>query len=130
MEIAKIAAVGIVAAVMAITLKKTNPEISLQVSIAAGIVILMMSVGHLREAVRFVREFTGQIDGSAEALTVVLKTVGIAYVCEFAVQALKDCGEGSIASKVELGGKLVMVAMTLPLLTEFVSIVLKLAEEI
>ena len=47
MEIAKIAAVGIVAAVLAITLKKTNPEISLQVSLAAGIVILLMSVEYL-----------------------------------------------------------------------------------
>jgi len=130
MEIAKFAAVGIVAAVLAITLKKTNPEISLQVSITAGIVILLMSVEYLREAVRFVREFTDRMSGSADALKIVLKAVGIAYICEFAVQALKDCGESSIASKVELGGKLVMVAMTLPLFTEFISMVLRLAEEI
>jgi len=82
------------------------------------------------EAVRFVREFTDRMSGSADALKIVLKAVGIAYICEFAVQALKDCGESSIASKVELGGKLVMVAMTLPLFTEFISMVLRLAEEI
>ena len=70
MEIAKIAAVGIVAAVLAITLRKTNPEISLQVSLAAGVVILLMSVEYLREAVRFVhyrrrdgRRYTGHIVG-------------------------------------------------------------------
>ena len=130
MEIAKIAAVGIVAAVLAITLRKTNPEISLQVSLAAGIVILLMSAEYLREAVRFVRSFAESLGGSFDALMLVMKVVGIAYICEFAVQALRDCGEGSIASKVELGGKLVMVAMTLPLFTEFIALVLKLAEEI
>ncbi len=130
MEIAKIAAVGIAAAALAITLRKTNPEISLLVSLASGIVILMMSAEHLREAVRFVREFAENLGGSFDALMLVMKVVGIAYICEFAAQALKDCGESSIASKVELGGKLVMVAMTLPLFTEFIMLVLKLAEEI
>lgn len=130
MEIARIAAVGIVAAVLAITLRRTNPEISLQVSLAAGIVILILSAEYLRDAVRFVREFAENLGGSFDALMLVLKVVGIAYICEFAVQALKDCGEGSIASKVELGGKLIMVAMTLPLFTEFIALVLKLAEEI
>ena len=130
MEIAKIAAVGIVAAVLAITLKKTNPEISLQVSLAAGIVILLMSVKQLREAVKFVREFSERFRGSLEVLTVVMKIVGIAYICEFAAQALRDCGEGSIAAKIELGGKLVMMTMTLPLFAEFITLVMRLAEEI
>lgn len=130
MEIIRIAAVGIVAAVLAITVKKTNPEIGLQVGLAAGAVILIMSVRYLKAAAEYVRIFAEELSVGTEMIVSVMKIIGIAYICEFAVQALKDCGEGAIASKVELGGKLVMTVMTLPMFAEFIGTVLRLAEEL
>lgn len=119
-----------VAAVLAITVKKTNPEISMQVSIAAGIVILLMSMDYLRETVGFIQNFAESLGGGYNSVILVLKVIGIAYICEFAVQALKDAGENSIASKVELSGKLIMIVLTMPLFTQFVKMVLQLAEEL
>ena len=130
MEILRFAAVGIVAAVLAITVKKTNPEISMQVSLAAGIVILLMALDYLREAVEQIRLFSEKLGSGYESVQVVLKVIGIAYICEFAVQALKDAGEHAIGSKVELGGKLIMILLTMPLFTRFVGMVLQLAEEL
>jgi len=130
MEMVRFAAVGIVAAVLAITVKKTNPEISLQVSLAAGIVILLMSLEYLRETVGFIRDFAESMGSGYESVQLVLKVIGIAYLCEFAVQALKDAGENAIGMKVELGGKLLMILLTMPLFTRFVSLVMQLAEEL
>jgi stage III sporulation protein AD len=47
-------------------------------------------------------------------LSIALKIIGIAYVCEFGVQVCKDAGENSIASKVELGGKVLIAVMAVP----------------
>ena len=41
MEIVKIAGIGLVGAVLAILLKKQTPEISLQLSLATGLVITL-----------------------------------------------------------------------------------------
>ena len=128
MEVLRIAAVGIVAGVLAIAVKKTNPEISIQVGMAAGIVILLMSLEYLRDAVDFLRDFSEKTGSGYEAVRLVLKVIGIAYICEFAVQALKDAGENAIGAKVELGGKLIMVVLTLPLFSEFAGMVMQLAE--
>lgn len=126
MDIVKIAAVGLVSGLLAVLIKKTNPELAVQVSIGAGILIFLMVIDQLTYAVDFLRNFSEQYEGVYEGVKVVLKITGIAYVCEFAVQILKDAGENATASKVELGGKIIIMVITLPLLGNFVEIILSL----
>jgi len=57
-------------------------------------------------------------------LTTVLKVIGIAYIAEFGSQICKDSGEGAIASKIELGGKVLMMVLALPILTALLEAVL------
>lgn len=128
MEIAKIAAVGLMACVLAVTLKKTKPEIAVQISIAAGIIILLMILDYLREAVNFIKEFADSMRGMYEGTVLVLKVIGIAYIGEFASDALNDAGESAIAKKVDLAGKVIITVMTLPLFKQFAQVVLSLAE--
>lgn len=122
----KIAAVGLVAGLLAIIIKKNNPELSVQISIAAGIMIFLMVADQLVYAVDFLRNFSEQYEGVYEGVKVVLKITGIAYVCEFAVQILRDAGENATASKIELGGKVMIMVVTLPLLGNFLDIILSL----
>jgi len=126
MEVLKIAAIGILAGILALTVKKSHPELAIQVSIAAGILIFLMLAQYLAQAVDFIKEFALQYTGIYQGITIVLKIVGIAYICEFAVQLLRDVGENSVASKVELGGKLIILVMTLPMLSQFATLVLSL----
>jgi len=130
MGIVGIVVVGVVSGILAVTVKKTNPEISLQISVAAGCVILMMCMDYLKKAVGFMRDFSEKLGAGLAGIEPVLKIIGIAYLCEFAVQALKDSGESAIAAKVELGGKLVMIVMTMPLFTQFVDLVMQMTERI
>jgi stage III sporulation protein AD len=123
MEIAKIAAIGLIAGVLAVTVKKTNPEIAMQVSIAAGIVIFIMIAGQLAEAVTYIKSFADEYQSFCEGVGIVLKVVGIAYIAEFAVQILKDAGEGALSSKVEMAAKVVIMLLTLPLLKDFAEMV-------
>ena len=63
------------------------------------------------------------IDG---AMTVViLKIIGIAYICEFASGICKDAGESAIAAKVETGGKIIIVYLALPLITSLLDLLAK-----
>ncbi len=56
----------------------------------------------------------------------ILKIIGIAYIAEFAAQITKDAGQGAIASKIELGGKVLILAMAVPILTVLIETIIKL----
>ena len=126
MDILKIAALGIVSAVLVLTIKKTHPEMAIQLSIAAGVVLFLFSIDYLKEVVSFIRDFSNQFSFAYSSILLVIKIIGIAYVCEFTVQILKDAGESGIASKVELAAKLLVVVISLPLLSTFLDLVLGL----
>lgn len=56
----------------------------------------------------------------------ILKIIGIAYIAEFATQITKDAGQGSIASKIELGGKILILATAIPILTVMIETIIQL----
>ena len=124
MDIVKVAAIGLVAGVLAMAIRKTNPEIAMQLSIATGLLILLMVVEYLGEATEFLRELQDNMGDAYDAIGITIKIVGIAYISEFSTQALKDAGETAIASKVELAGKLIITVMTLPLIKQFTDLML------
>lgn len=59
-------------------------------------------------------------------LETILKIIGIAYIAEFASQITKDAGQSAIASKIELGGKILILAMAIPILTVMIETIIKL----
>ena len=120
MEIAKVIGIGIVGGILAVAVKKTNPELGMQVSIAAGVIVFCLVLGYLAQAVDFIKQFAEQYGTLYQGTLVLLKVIGIAYLCEFGVQVLKDAGENALAVKVELAGKVIIFAVTLPLIGEFV----------
>ena len=48
--------------------------------------------------------------------SLLIKITGIAYLSEFATNICKDSGETAIASKVELAGRVIIIAMSVPIL--------------
>jgi len=120
MDIFTIAAVGIVAAVLAVILKRENPSAALIVSIAASVLIFIMIIPELTVVINLVRRLSGMVDLGAGHVTTVLKIIGIAYASEFGSQICADAGEGAIASKIELGGKILIMAVSAPIIVTLV----------
>ncbi|MDQ0213833.1 stage III sporulation protein AD [Oikeobacillus pervagus] len=56
----------------------------------------------------------------------ILKIIGIAYIAEFASQITKDAGQGALAAKVELAGKILILAMAIPILTLLIETVISM----
>ncbi|MGE5493998.1 MAG: stage III sporulation protein AD [Burkholderiales bacterium] len=126
MEIVQIAFIGILSGVLVIAIKQKQPELAMQVSLVAGLIIFIYALDYLVTAVDYIRDVVSRYDIPYESITVVLKIIGVAYICEFAVQLLKDTGESSIASKVELAGRVFIIVLSLPVITSFMNMVLGL----
>jgi stage III sporulation protein AD len=56
----------------------------------------------------------------------ILKIIGIAYIAEFGAQITKDAGQGAIASKIELAGKILIMVMAIPILTVIIETIIRL----
>ena len=54
-----------------------------------------------------------------------MKITGIAILTEFAVSICQDSGESSIASKIDIGGKVIIITMSLPIISSLLEIMLK-----
>lgn len=59
-------------------------------------------------------------------LRTVLKIIGVAYIAEFGAQIVRDTGQESIASKIELGGKILILFMAIPIIRVIIETVLQL----
>ncbi len=124
MEIVQIAALGLIAGVLVVMIRQKQPELAMQVSIVAGLIILIYVLDYLATAVEYVRDVIANYDIPYESIAIVLKIIGIAYICEFAVQILKDTGETSLSSKVELAGRVLIIVLSLPIITSFMNMVI------
>ena len=126
MEIIKIAGIGLVGAVLAILLKKQTPEISLQLSLATGLVITLLLAEHLLDSVAVLKNFAEQYAQVYAAVGLMLKIVGIAYVSESTAALLREAGQSAVGGKVEFAGRVLIVSLSVPLLSEFAQAVMEL----
>ncbi|MCM8900899.1 stage III sporulation protein AD [Caldicoprobacter algeriensis] len=124
-EVFQLVGLGIVAAILALVLKQHKPELSLFIAIAAGVIILLMMTGRLVAVVAVLDDMARRANLDQAHLSVVLKAIGIAYITEFGAQVCKDAGENSIASKIELGGKIIILSLTLPILVGLIEVILQ-----
>ena len=126
MEISKVIALGLVGTVFAVLLKKENPQISMLVAAVTGVLIFLMLCAPLGNLIALLRE-TAERAGVAEGyFGVILKVIGIAYLTQFGAQLCADVGEGAVASKIELAGKVLMMTAAAPVLTSLLEMVMGL----
>ena len=126
MEIIKIAIIGVVSAVLAVLLKKERAEFSVIVSLTAGIIILLSVVGYLENVLEQLRQMAELAGLSASILKVLLKITAIGYITQFASDLCKDAGQSAIGSKIEVGGKLLIIAASLPIFTSLLEVIAEL----
>lgn len=126
MDILKIVGVGILATTLSVILKQQKPEFAIQVSIVTGIIILSFVLEELSYVVKVLEDLSRRADLDSLYFSTVLKVVGVAYIAEFGSQIARDSGEGSIASKIELGAKVIIMMMSIPILMSILDLIIKI----
>jgi len=123
MDIIQIVGIGIIATVLAVIVKEQKPELALGISIATGILIFLLVIGNLTSIMDLLDQIAGRAHLNNVYFITILKVLGIAYIAEFGAQISKDAGEGAIASKIELGGKILIMVLSIPILASLFDLV-------
>ncbi len=108
----------IIAAVLSVMLKKYNPEISMLVAVGAGVVVFALILSKISPALNQVSNLLTRAGMPVEYGGILLKSLGICFLCQFSSDACKDAGQSALASKVELAGKLMIVLIALPMIED------------
>lgn len=125
MDIIKIIGIAFLAVIIILILKQYRPEFAMYVSILAGALIILMSIGKLDGIIQLLNTITTSTKANGQFLGVLLKITGIAFLTEFAVSICKDSGETAIANKVDLGGKIIIVAISVPIISSLLETVMQ-----
>ncbi|MCI9570075.1 MAG: stage III sporulation protein AD [Lachnospiraceae bacterium] len=116
MTIVQVAVMGIVAVALAVQLKPLRPEFSVYLILTAGLVIVFLGISRLELILETVREIGTYIQVKNIYFGMLLKMLGISYIAEFASGICKDAGYGALGSQIEMFGKLLILAVSAPVL--------------
>lgn len=126
MEIVKIIGVGLVALIIIVILKQYRPEFAMYVSLSAGVIIFALIFTKLSGIIELLKNLSSKASINNQFITLLIKITGIAILTEFAVSICKDTGETAIANKVDLGGKVIIMLMSIPIMCSLLETIVQI----
>ena len=125
MDIIKIVGIGLISLIIIIIIKQYRPEFAIYISILAGILIFSLIFGKISGIISILNNLASKSSINMEFLNLLIKITGIAFLTEFAVSICKDSGESAIASKIDIGGKVTIIAISIPIISSLLETVIK-----
>ena len=126
MDIIKIIGVGLIALIIIIILKQYRPEFVIYVSIIAGVIILILIMDKVSAIIDLLTSLSNKTVINNEFLVLLIKITGIAFLTEFSVSICKDSGETAIANKIDIGGKVLIISMSIPIIASLLETIIKM----
>lgn len=121
--------IGLIVAVgfAAFTLRELNKAIAVQLSIAGGAVIMLILLSQISGLFDEIGTFISQANTKSSFMEVMIKAVGVSYLAQIGSELCRDMGEGALAVKVEIAGKVILCSIALPLIikimNEFIEVI-------
>ena len=126
LDVIKIIGVGLIGLIVIMLLKQYKPEFVVYVSLLTGVIILTLVIDKLSGVVNIISNLSNQAGINNQFLLILIKITGIAFLTEFAVSICKDSGESAIASKIDFGGKILIIAMSIPIISSLLEMIIKI----
>ena len=84
-----------------------------------------MIMDKLNGIIEILTNLSNKASINSEFLVILLKITGIAFLTEFAVSICNDSGETAIANKIDLGGKIIIIAISIPIISALLELIIK-----
>ena len=126
MNVVTIIGFALMAGALSVVLKEIRAEYAMAITVAAGAAVLLMLVGMSLPVISEIESLAKQANIATETVGILLKALGICYIAELAASACRDSGQTSIASKIDLAGKIAVVVLSLPMVRQLVDMIIKI----
>lgn len=127
-DIIRLTGLCVIGALLALVLKKGNPEMALLLTLATVVAVLLSLSEAVEELLSFLEEL-GTASGIPVRLFIPLyKTVAISLVVKAGGSLCRDAGESALAAAVETAGTICALLAALPLLRAVLELLLELMQ--
>ena len=126
MDIVKIIGVGLVTVVVSMLVKPVKPEISILISLCGGIIMIVLCVNYIAEIIDVFTNLVKRTGLNLNLFKIILKIIGVGYLTEFSASLCNDTGNTSIGEKIIFAGKVIILVISLPIITEIIEIIMEI----
>ena len=126
MDIIKIIGIGLIALIIIVILRQYRPEFAMYVSLGAGVLIFALIATRISGKIEVLKSLSNKTSINNQFLILLIKITGIAILTEFTVSICKDSGETAIANKVDFGGKVIIMSMSIPIMSSLLETIIKI----
>ena len=121
--------IAITGILLNLILKSTKNQFVTFVTICATVLICILVLTMLKPIIDFVFELCSYLVISDTYVKIVLKSIGIALICDYTVCLCKDFSENTLAYCTELAAKLTIISISIPMYKDIINIILSLWEK-
>lgn len=119
MEIFKIVAVALITAFCVMILRDVKSELALIVGLAGGVIVVLSVVNYFSDIFGVISNIARRAGLATSVVSLLFKIIAVGYITEFSASLIEDAGLSSLADRVTLAGKLIIVAASIPVIVEF-----------
>lgn len=117
MEIIKIIGIGFLTLITTIILKEYRKEYAIYAVLIGGAIIIFYSMDTISSIINFINGISINSNYNNGFIALLLKITGISILTEYAVSICRDSGENSIANKIDFGGKIIVISLSIPIIS-------------
>jgi stage III sporulation protein AD len=126
MEIIQVVGLGLLVAILSLILKEQKPMFAFLLTACAALFIFIFLADKIAAVIRVIESLALETNVNLVYLKTILKIIGIAYIAELGAQIVRDSGFSSIASKIELAGKVLIIVMAVPIIEVLIRTVISM----
>ena len=123
MDIFKFIGIALSGVLLSVVLKQYRGEYQVMIALSCGVLLFFLSLDYMSDVFSQLQSLAARFNVNRDFFSVMTKAVAVACLCEIGVNLCKDAGESAIGSKLEFAGKLVILALSLPVFLEALSAV-------
>lgn len=120
MEIFGLCIIGIIAAVMALLLRRQSPQTALLLSIGAGTLMILSVVKNLVLTTQSINGLLQSSGINADYIVILFKVLGICFLTEFTCDTVTEAGMLSLATNISFAGKVTVLIAAFPLFNDMI----------
>lgn len=126
MEIIQIVGLALLVTILSLILNEQKPMFAFLLTASAALFIFIFLADKIAAVVRVIESLAIETNVNLIYLKTILKIIGIAYIAELGAQIIRDSGFSSIASKIELAGKVLILVMAIPIIEVLIKTVISM----
>ena len=113
--VVKIGVIGLLAAIIGLRLKGIKSEYGTYIGIICAMVICFYLLRYLKNGLQMLDFLTNGQEDYEIYYQILLKILGITYICEFCASICRESGYIAVANQIEVLGKISILVMAMPI---------------